>query len=73
MRRVEGVLEPADRPRTSAGTAFSNLSEEEALLGRKTKPEEVVAREATVSAVAAEPGGDGAWIALEPPESKGSL
>ncbi len=73
VRRVESFWSQLVGPEHPLEPLFSNLSEEEALLGRKTKSEEVVAREATVSAVAAEPGGAGAWIALEPPESKGSL
>ena len=73
VRRVESFWSQLVGPEHPLEPLFSDLSEEEALLGRKTKPEEVVAREATVSAIAAEPGGAGAWIALQPPESKGSL
>ncbi len=73
VRRVEGFWSQLVGPEHPLEPLFSDLSEEEALLGRKTKPQEVVAREATVSAIAAEPGGAGAWIALAPPEGKGSL
>ena len=73
VRRVESFWSQLVGPEHPLEPLFSNPSEEEALLGRKTKPEEVVAREAALSAIAAEPGGAGAWIALQPPESKGSL
>jgi hypothetical protein len=73
VHRVEGFWSQLVGPEHPLGPLFTNLSEEEALLGRKTKSEEVVAREAVVSDLAAEPGGEGAWIALQPPESKGAL
>ncbi len=73
VRRVESFWSQLVGPEHPLEPLFSDLSEEEALLGRKTKPEEVVAREATVSGIAAEPGGAGAWIALAPPENKGAL
>ena len=73
VRRVEGFWSQLIGPEHPLGPLLPNLSEEEALLGRKTKPEEVVAREAVVSAIAAEPGSESAWLALQPPEGKGSL
>jgi hypothetical protein len=73
VHRVEGFWSQLAGPEHPLGPLFSDLSEEEALLGRKTKPEEVVAREAVLSDLAAEPGGEGAWVALQPPESKGAL
>ncbi len=73
VRRVESFWSQMIGPEHPLQALFSNLPEEEALLGRKTQSGEVVAREAALSSLAAEPGGSGAWIALQPPESKGSL
>jgi len=73
VHRVEGFWSQLIGSEHPLGPLLPSLSEEEALLGRKTKPEEVVAREATVSSIAAEPGGESVWLALQPPEGKGSL
>ncbi len=73
VRRVESFWSQLIGPEHPLGPILPNLSEEEMLLGRKTKPEEVLAREATVSGVAAEPGSESAWIALQAPEGKGSI
>ena len=71
VRRVQSFWSQLIGPEHPLKPIFSNLGEEEALLGRKTKG--VIASEAVVTAIAAEPGGAGAWIALQPPEGKGAL
>lgn len=68
VRRVQGFWSQLIGPEHPLGPLFASSSEEEALLGRK-----VLAKEATVSGIAAEPEGQGAWVALQPPEGKASL
>jgi hypothetical protein len=69
VRRVEGFWSQLLGPEHPLGAIFPNPSEEEQLLGRKaTGSPYSIAAGASVTAIAAEPGANAAWVALAPRE-----
>jgi len=67
-RRVKGAWTQLIGPEHPIGAILPQPSEEEAVLGNSRGAGEVRARQATVSAIAADPGTESAWIALAPRE-----